>query len=198
VKHRRGAHGNPRDLRACIGRLLDPARARWQRPAAVVRALRLRPGQTVGEVGAGAGYFTLRLARAVGGRGRVYAVDAEARMLEVLVARLARGRAGNVTPVLARDDDPLLPAGACHLVLLVNTYHHVPAGPRFLRRLRLALRPGGRLAAIDFHDRDTPVGPPPRRRVSRERFLRDARRAGFRVAAEHAFLPYQYFLVLAR
>ncbi|MGH7267779.1 MAG: class I SAM-dependent methyltransferase, partial [Candidatus Rokuibacteriota bacterium] len=131
-RHRPGKHGNPRDLDACVRRLLGPGRARWQKPATVVRALGLRPGQTVGEIGAGPGYFTRRLARAVGPRGRVFAVDAEARMLELLVARLARPRDANVTPVLARDDDPLLPDGACDVLLLVNTYHHVPDGPRFL------------------------------------------------------------------
>lgn len=191
-----GAHGNPEDLEACIGRLLDPARARWQKPAAVVRALGLRPGQTVAEIGAGVGYFTGRLARAVGPRGRVYAVDPEPRMLEALVARLARAGARNVTPVLGRDDDPLLPPASCDLVLAVNTYHHVPDGPVFLRRLTRLLRPGGRLANVDFHRRETPVGPPLEHRVARETFVREAARAGLRRAVERDFLPYQYFLLL--
>jgi ubiquinone/menaquinone biosynthesis C-methylase UbiE len=194
--HHRDAHGNPEDLEACLGRLLDPGRARWQKPGAVVRALRLRPGQTVGEIGAGPGFFTFRLARAVGPRGRVYAVDAEPRMLERLVARLPRSRVWNVTPVLGRDDDPLLPARCCDLILVVNTYHHFPDGRAFLRRLVRSLRPGGRLANVDFHDRETPVGPPLEHRVPREAFLRDAGRAGLRLAGEADFLPYQYFLIL--
>jgi len=195
--HHHGAHGNPEDLEACVGRLLDPERARWQKPDAVVRALGLRRGQTVGEIGAGVGYFTFRLARAVGPRGRVYAVDPEPRMLARLVGRLPRARARNVTPVLGRDEDPLLPAGACDLILVVNTYHHFPDGPAFLRRLVRALRPGGRIANVDFHRRETPVGPPVEHRVAREAFVRDARRAGLRLAAERDFLPYQYFLILA-
>jgi ubiquinone/menaquinone biosynthesis C-methylase UbiE len=193
---RQGTHGNPEDLAACIGRLLDPARARWQRPGAVVRALALRAGQTVGEIGAGVGYFTPRLARAVGPRGRVYAVDPEPRMLEALVARLARAGVRNVTPVLGRDDDPLLPPASCDLLLAVNTYHHVPDGPAYLRRLAGLLRPGGRLVNVDFHRRETPVGPPLEHRVAREAFIRDAARAGLRLAGERDFLPYQYFLLL--
>jgi ubiquinone/menaquinone biosynthesis C-methylase UbiE len=193
-----GRHRNPEDLGACVRRLLGPARARWQKPDAVVRALGLRRGRTVGEIGAGPGYFTLRLARAVGPRGHVFAVDPEVRMLERLAGRLGRHRIRNVTPVVGRDDDPLLPPRSCDLLLVVNAYHHFADGPALLRRLVLALRPGGRLANIDFHDRDTPVGPPPKHRVSREAFLHDARRAGLRLAAERDFLPYQYFLVLRR
>src|SRR5262245_37695983 len=191
-----GAHGNPRDFRLMLGRLEDPARARWQRPDRLIRALGLRRGETAAEIGAGSGYLVRRLARAVGPRGRVYAVDAEPRMLAVLIERLRRGGLTNVTPVLGRDDDPLLPARSCDLVLVVNTYHHFPGGPRYLRRLRRLLRPGGRLVNVDFHRRETPVGPPIERRIARETFLRHARRAGLRLSREATFLPYQYCLVL--
>jgi ubiquinone/menaquinone biosynthesis C-methylase UbiE len=195
---RAGRHRDRGSLRACVRRLLGPARARWQKPAAVVRALGLGRGDTVGEIGAGPGYFTLRLARAVGPRGRVFAVDPDLRMLDRLARRLRRHRTRNVTPVVGRDDDPLLPPGSCDLLLVVNAYHHFADGPALLRRLVPALRPGGRLANVDFHDRDAPVGPPPGHRVSRETFLRDARRAGLRLTAERDFLPYQYFLILTR
>jgi ubiquinone/menaquinone biosynthesis C-methylase UbiE len=192
-----GAHGNPRDFALMLGRLEEPGRARWQHPERLVRALGLRAGQTVAEIGAGSGYIVRRLARAVGPRGRVYAVDAEPRMLPILVERLRRARIANVTPVLGRDADPLLPDGSCDLVLVVNTYHHFPGGPRYLRRLRRLLRPRGRLVNVDFDKRETPVGPPLERRISREAFLRDARRAGLRLVREATFLPYQYCLVLS-
>jgi ubiquinone/menaquinone biosynthesis C-methylase UbiE len=180
-----------------LGRLEDPGRLRWQRPARLVQALGLRSGQTVAEIGAGSGYFVRRLARIVGPRGRVYAVDVEPRMLPILIERLRRGGIKNVTPVLGRDDDPLLPARSCDLVLVVNTYHHLRGGSRYLRRLHRLLRPGGRLVNVDFHRRETPVGPPVERRVAREIFLRDAGRAGFRLVHEVTFLPYQYCLILA-
>ena len=173
-----------------------PDRGRWQRPARVVRALGLRRGQTACEIGAGSGYFALRLARAVGPRGRVFAVEAEPRILEVLGRRVQRARARNVTPVLARDDDPLLPAACCDLALLVNTYHHFADGPAYLRKLARALRPGGRIVTVDFHRKRTPVGPPVEHRVSRDAFLADARRAGLVPVAELDLLPYQYFVVL--
>ena len=162
-----------------------------------MRALGLRRGQVVAEIGAGPGYFTRRLARAVGPSGHIYAVDSEALVLEVLRQRLARTRLHNVTPVLGRDDDALLPGGRCDLALLINVYHHMRAGAAFLRRLVPTLARDARVVNIDW-DEQAEWGPPPRRRVPRARFLRDARRAGLRLIAEHRFLPHQYFFVLRR
>src|SRR5947209_9794625 len=96
---RHGCYGNPTDLAHMIKRQLAPARAAWQKPGRVVRALGLRRGQVVAEIGSGPGYFTLRLARAVGPSGHVYAVDPEAAVLAVLRGRLRRTRLRNVTPV---------------------------------------------------------------------------------------------------
>ena len=197
--HQRHArYGNPADLDRMIQRQEAPERAGWQKPAAVIRALGVRRGQVVADVGAGPGYFALRLARAVGPSGHVYAVDAEPVILEVLRERITAARARNVTPVLGRGDDPLLPAGRCDLVLIVDTYHHFDDGPAFLRRAAQALVRGGRLVNIDFARRATPVGPPVDHRVAREDFIRDARRAGLALMAEHRFLPHQYFLVFRR
>lgn len=191
-----GSHGNPEDLAAYIARLEDPARDEWQKPDAVVSALGLRRGQTVADIGGGPGYWVLRLARKVGPAGRVFAVDVEPRLLEVLGQRLVTHTVRNVTPVLGRPEDPLLPVASCDLILLVNAYHHFPEGPAYLRRLVRALRGGGRIVNVDFHKRETPVGPPVEHRVSREAFLAGARRAGLVPLAEHGFLPYQYCVVL--
>jgi ubiquinone/menaquinone biosynthesis C-methylase UbiE len=181
-----------------IARQEAPERMAWQKPDAVVRALGLRRGQTVADVGAGPGYFTRRLARAVGPSGHVYAVDPVPEVLDILRARVTEARLRNVTPVLGRGDDPLLPGETCDLALLVDVYHHFHDGAAFLRRVSRTLKRGGRLANIDFAKRDTEVGPPVEHRVAREDFLRDARRAGLSLVAEHAFLPHQYFLVLRR
>lgn len=192
----RGRYGNPADLDAYIARLADPARDAWQKPDEVVGALGLRRGQVACDVGAGPGYFTIRLARAVGPSGRVYAVDVEPQILDALRERLAASGLRNVTPVLALADDALLPAGACDVALIVDTYHHFPDRPAYLRRLTAALRPGGRIVNVDFHKRETPVGPPLDHRLSRETFLEEAHAAGLAVVAEPAILPYQYVVVL--
>jgi ubiquinone/menaquinone biosynthesis C-methylase UbiE len=192
----RGRHGNPSDLDGYIAHLESASRAEWQKPDEVVSALGLREGQTACDVGSGPGYFTLRLARVVGPAGHVYAVDVEPRILDALRERLGAARTLNVTPVLGLPDDPLLPDGACDVVLIVDTYHHFPDGPAYLRRLRRALRPAARVVNIDYEKRQTPVGPPLDHRIGREEFLGEARQAGYRLQGSPSFLPHQYFLVL--
>ena len=186
-----------KELAGALQRQLNPRRARWQKPAAVVRALGLRRGQVIAEIGAGPGYFTPRLARAVGTAGHVYAVDPEPAVLDVPRRRLKRAGVRNVTPVLSRDDDPLLPAGRCDLAVIINAYHHMHGRAAFLRRLAERLPRGARVVNVDWND-ESEFGPPPKRRVPRARFLRDARRAGLRLIAESALLSHQYFLVLRR
>jgi ubiquinone/menaquinone biosynthesis C-methylase UbiE len=192
----RGAHGNPSDVRRLIRRQLAKTRAAWQRPDRVVRTLGVRRGAVVADVGAGPGYFTERLARAVGPRGRVYAVDPEPVVLGILLKRLRR--AANVTPVLSRDDDPMLPPGSCDLAVIVNAYHHFADGAAFVGRVARCLKRGGRLVNIDWAYRETAKGPPMHRRVPPETVIAAARRAGLRLTARHDFLPYQDFLIFAR
>lgn len=187
----------PEELKGALKRQLAPRRAKWQRPAAVVKALRLRRGQVIAEVGSGPGYFTARLARAVGPSGHVYALDPEAAVLEVMRKRIRKAGVRNVTPVLSRDDDPLLPDGRCELAVIINVYHHMHGGAAFLRRLVSGLARGARVINVDWNE-DSEFGPPPGRRVPRARFLRDARRAGLKLVAERSFLPHQYFLELRR
>jgi ubiquinone/menaquinone biosynthesis C-methylase UbiE len=195
---RHDPYGNPADLRAFVRRQESPSRAVWQKPSVVMRALGIRRGQVVADIGAGPGYWTLRLARAVGPRGRVYAVEPAPAVIEVLRSRLTKARTRNVTPVLAHPDDPNLPPASCDLALIVNAYHHIGDRAGVLRRATRALKPGGRLVNIDWAEGESPVGPPARRRVPRAEFLRDARRAGLALATEHRLLPHQYFFVLRR
>jgi ubiquinone/menaquinone biosynthesis C-methylase UbiE len=187
----------PEELKGALKRQLAPRRAKWQKPAAVVRALGLRRGQVIAEVGSGPGYFTPRLARAVGPSGHVYALDPEPAVLDVMRQRIKKAGVRNVTPVLSRDDDPLLPNGRCDLAVIINVYHHMHGGPAFLRRLVSRLPRGARVINVDW-DEKSEFGPPPKRRVPRARFLRDAKRAGLKLVSERAFLPHQYFLVLRR
>ena len=194
----RDQYRNPRDTAAYIAAQEDPARAAWQKPDQVLDTLAPRAGQTICDIGAGPGYFSLRAARRVGEAGRVFAVDVDPRILDALRIRLEREKIGNVTPVLGIGSDPLLPPASCDLILVIDVYHHFPDRPAYLRRLARLLRPDGRLAAIDWHKRTTGFGPPQEHRVSREEFLADATAAGLRLAAEPTFLPYQYFVIMTR
>jgi len=191
--HAHGKHGNPEDVDSYIARMEEPERAEWQKPDEVLRALKLALGQVACDIGAGPGYFALRMARAAA---HVFAVDVEPRIVQALQKRVAKSGLRNVTPVLGLDDDPLLPERACDLIAIVDTYHHFPDGPAYLRRLVRSLKPGGRIANLDFHPRELPVGPPVAHQLARDDFLSEARAAGLELAEEHDFLPYQYFLVL--
>jgi arsenite methyltransferase len=194
--HERGTHGNPPDLAEYIQRLESPERAEWQMPDKVVAALGLRPGQVVADLGAGPGYFSFRLARKVGKHGRVFAVDVEPALLNVLRERIANQKAVQITPVLGLPENPLVPPASCDRVLSVNAYHHYPSGPAALRQMASLLRRGGRLALVDFHKREGGIGPPVEERIARETFLKHALGAGLRVDQELTFLPHQYFFLL--
>jgi ubiquinone/menaquinone biosynthesis C-methylase UbiE len=187
-------HGDPL---AYVASLDDPARDAYQKPDEVLKALALRPGETVADIGAGSGYFTLRLARAVGPLGRVYAVDVSPEMIRHLNRRVRDAKVGNVVTVLSDADDPLLPDASVDRAVIVDTWHHVEDRPAYLGRLKRVLRPGGQVVHIDFQKKDLPVGPPVAMKIAREDLVREMEGAGFRLAAEHAFLPYQYFLVFA-
>lgn len=184
------------DLAGYIASLEEPGRAEWQKPDEVIKALRLGQRETLCDVGSGPGYFALRAARRLEASGWVFAEDVEASMIDALRDRVSQARLSNVTPILGLLEDPLLPKATCDVILVVNTYHLFSNGPAFLRRLAKSLKPGGRLAIIDFHKRETPQGPTLARRVARGAFLSDARRASFQLASEETFLPYQYFLIL--
>jgi ubiquinone/menaquinone biosynthesis C-methylase UbiE len=191
-------HGNPPDVARMIRRQLAPGRARWQKPERVLRALGVRRGQVVADVGAGPGFWTVPLAQRVGPGGHVFALDPEPAALAALRRRVRRARLRNVTPVLNDDGSPMLPAAVCDLALLVNVYHHFADPAAFLAGLARCVKRGGRLVNIDWADRDAPYGPPAHRRIPPAVFLRHARRVGLSLVAEHRFLPYQYFFVLRR
>ncbi len=189
----RDPHG-PADLEAYIRELEDPQRDEYQKPEEVVRSLALRPSDVVVDLGCGPGYFARRLARAVP-QGVVFAVDIEPRQLDRLREHLRAEGLRNVVPVLASPDDPHIPPRTANVVLIVDTYHHLPDRARYLQRLKEILKPGGRLVVIDFYRRELPVGPPPHHKIARGRVLREVEPAGFRLQQEFRFLPYQYFLV---
>jgi len=170
----------------------DPKRDAWQMPDRVIAALALKPNQSVADIGAGTGYFSMRLAKAVPG-GKVYAVDIEPNMVEHLKNRAAGEKLANVTPVLASATSPNLPTPV-DLILVVDTYHHIGDRPAYFRSLRSRLTPGGRIAIVDFR-KDAPEGPPAHFRFTPEQIKKEMADGGYVMDAEHDFLPRQHFLI---
>ena len=175
----------------------DPERDSWQKPEAVFDALGVKEGSWVADLGAGTGYFSVRLSRRVGASGKVYAIDVEPKLVAYLRDRAAREKLANVESVLAAYDDPRLPDSSVDLVLIVDTWHHIDARLKYLDRLRKVLRPGGRVAIVDYKAGDIPVGPPPEHRLAREAVLAELEKAGWEKVSESEALPYQYVLGFA-
>lgn len=170
----------------------DPSRDAWQLPTRVVDALQLSRGQTVADIGAGTGYFTMALAKSPASP-RVYAVDVEPAMVEHVRQRAAKEGLTNVIAVQASAQRANLPFPV-DLVLLVDTYHHISNRVGYFTTLRLRLKPTARLAVIDHRPGGTD-GPPEAVRSAPEQVSAELGKAGFVLESQHDFLPRQYFLV---
>ena len=170
----------------------DPNRDAWQKPDEVLDALQLAPTAIIADLGAGTGYFSVRIAKRVP-LAKVYAVDIEPDMLRYLGERKHEEHLIGLQPVQASADAAHLPE-LVDLVLVVDTYHHIDNRTAYFAKLRESLRPDGRLAIIDFKV-DAPDGPPPEFRMPPEKVTAELQAAGYKLVATHPFLPRQYFLV---
>ena len=173
----------------------DPNRDAWQRPDEVLDALQLAPTAIIADLGAGTGYFSVRIAKRVP-QAKVYAVDIEPDMLRYLGERKHQEHLIGLQPVQASADAAHLPEPV-DLVLVVDTYHHIDNRTAYFAKLRESLRPDGRLAIIDFKI-DAPDGPPPEFRMPPATVTAELEAAGYRLVATYPFLPRQYFLVFQR
>jgi ubiquinone/menaquinone biosynthesis C-methylase UbiE len=172
-------------------------REEWQRPKQVLAALSLREGERIADIGAGSGYFTLPLARAVGPTGRVYACDIEPAFLDHIARRARLEGLEQITCQLADAGDPHLPQGEVDTILMVDTYHYLRDREAYLRVLRRCLAPGGRIVIIDYIPRERDPGafvPALEHQLSRETIDADMAAAGLAPEAVHEFLPEQYFV----
>jgi predicted methyltransferase len=190
------AHGRlfpPQDL----GLLESPDRAAWQKPEQIMDALAIADGAAVADIGAGAGWFTIHLARRVGPNGVVYAQDVQRQMLEAIRRRVEREGLKNVRTLLGEDSDPHLPAKSLDAVLVVDVYPEVASRVAFLRNVAAALKPGGRIGIVNYKPGGGGPGPDAQDRIESAQVEADARAASLRVLAREN-LPYQYLLVLGR
>lgn len=193
----RAPHGRlfpPKDL----GLLEGPDRDAWQRPEQIMDALGIADGAVVADLGAGGGWFTIRLARRVGPRGLVYAEDIQPQMIEAIQRRVQREGLRNVRTILGVPDDPRLPEAEVDAVLIVDAYHEMENPVALLRNTARALKPRGRLGIVDFKQDGGGPGPPPDQRVDPAIIVRDAGAGGFRLVKREEFLPYQYLLIFDR
>jgi ubiquinone/menaquinone biosynthesis C-methylase UbiE len=177
-----------------LGTLEGPDRDAWQRPDQVMDKLLIAEGSVVADLGAGGGWFTMRLASRVGPNGIVYAEDVQPQMIESITRRTARANVRNVRTVLGTSSDPRLPAPV-DAVLIVDAYHEMEQPVVMLGNVARSLKPAGRIGIVEFKKDGWGPGPPMDERMDPERIVRDAEAAGLRLMSHETFLRYQYLLV---
>jgi ubiquinone/menaquinone biosynthesis C-methylase UbiE len=180
-----------------LGALEGPDRDAWQKPEQVMDALGIADGARVADLGAGGGYFTIRLARRVGPNGRVYAEDVQDEMLGSINRRIEREQVTWVETVKGTFDDPRLKPGL-DAVLIVDTFNAFERPVTVLERVRESLKPGGRVGIIEFNKEGHGPGPAMEDRIDPEVVINAARAAGLRLAKRETFLRYQYMLVFEK
>ncbi len=201
--HEAGGHGHDhatvhqqgwlRDAEETARRFEDPSRDAWQQPERVLDLLDLRPDMKVLDVGAATGYFPVRFARRVP-EGVVYASDIEPALVNHLTLRARREGLANLVALACYPDDPCAPEPV-DVVFLCDTYHHIDDRVAYFTRLKGSLRPGGRLAIVDFKRGDFPVGPKDDHKLAPEVVVAELEQAGWALAKRDEGLPYQYVLV---
>ena len=177
-----------------LGELEGPDRDQWQSPDKIMDALGVGEGVVVADLGAGSGWFTIRLAGRVGPNGMVYAEDIQRQMIDSITRRVERLGLKNVKTVLGTASDPRLPAPV-DAVLIVDSYHEMEQPVALLKNVARSLKPDGRIGIVNFTKDGGGPGPAIEDRVDPERVIADARAAGLTLQSRQAFLKYHYMLV---
>lgn len=169
-------------------------RIEWQQPDKVVEAIKLEPGQTAVDIGAGTGLFTRRFAKAVGPSGQAIGLDIEPSMVDYMKADAKKLGLKSYDARVVKPDDPALAPHSVDVVFFCDALHHIDDRVAYLRRMKPALKAGGRVVDVDFKKEPLPVGPPPEHKLARKEVIAEFHDAGYRLLREYDFLKYQYFL----
>jgi len=176
-------------------------REEYQMKDEILEALDLKPGMYVADVGAGSGYFSIPIAKAVGPEGTLLATDIRQEMLDYIKRRSKIEKLDNIELLLSQPEDPMLPKGKADLILMVDVYHYIQERTAFGEKLLEGLAPGGRLIVIDFLPKpweERPWGPPPQQKLAEETLSGDLEKAGFKIIKKYDFLAEQFFVVYGR
>ena len=187
----------PWDINRYIEALERPERDQYQQPEKVIEALSINPGMMVIDIGAGSGYFTRRLAKAVGDTGQVIAIDIEQKMLNYNRRELEKlGLDKRVRFILAGSESPSFSGNNAGIVFLCDVYHHLEDHVVYLANIKPALTQNGRMVIIDYYtdERSGTLGFSKRHLVPREQVIKDMEQAGYTLSKEHTFLSRQYFM----
>jgi ubiquinone/menaquinone biosynthesis C-methylase UbiE len=163
-----------------------------------VRLLGLKKGWVVADVGAGSGYFTVRMAKSVGDTGKVYANDLQPGMIEILQKNVEKAKLKNVVPVLGTLDDPKLPAETLDMILMVDVYHEFSRPQQMLHKMREALKPGGRLVLLEYRAEDPNVPIRPEHKMTKAQVKLELEAEGFKQSRVYDDLPWQHLFIFTK
>jgi precorrin-6B methylase 2 len=172
-----------------------PERASEEQPQLAIDALEIKPGQTVADLGAGSGYYSFRIAPLVGPTGKVLAIDIEPAMLDAIAERARREHVANITTVRASAQDPHLAPHSVDLLFMVDVYHELEYPYEVMTRVRAALKPGGRVALIEYRAEDPEVPIKPLHKMSEQQVRREMQAAGFKHVKTVRTLPLQHVIL---
>jgi len=180
-----------------LSELEQPDRDEWQRPDKIMDVLGIGEASFVADLGAGSGWFTIKLAGRVGPNGMVYAEDIQRPMIQAIKIRVDRLGLKNVTTVLGKSTDPQIPVPV-DAVLICDAYHEMEQPVALLRNMAAKLKPGGRIGIVDFTKDGGGPGPEMDDRVDPDAVIRDVQAAGLVLRSRETFLKYQYMLVFEK
>ena len=166
-------------------------------PDQLVQSMHLPPDAAVADIGAGTGYFSFRLAALVPA-GRVYAVDIQPEMLDIIRKRMRRRSVRNVVPVLGEPDDPVLPERAVDAVLLVDAYHEFAYPYEMMSSIVRSLRPNGKVFLVEYRGEDPRIPIKPLHKMTQQQAIKEMRAAGLAWVETRHFLPTQHFMVFEK
>jgi ubiquinone/menaquinone biosynthesis C-methylase UbiE len=178
--------------------LVRPERVEEEHPDQALEALKIQPGSTVADIGAGVGYFTWRLAERVGPTGVVYGEDIQQEMLDQMVKNMRDRHLANVRPVLGGIDDPKLAKDSLDLVLLVDVYHEFSEPEKMLDHIRESLKPGGRLVLLEYRGEDPKVAIRPEHKMTVKQVRAEVEPQGLKFEQSIEILPQQHIIVFKR
>ena len=172
-------------------------RVHEERTDLLIENLPLTPDSVIADIGAGTGYFTFRMSRRVP-LGKVYAVDIQQQMLDIMDAKIGEGVGGNVETVLGSETSPNLPAGAVDLILLVDAYHEFSYPREMGEAMVAALKPGGRVILIEYRGEDPSVAIKPLHKMTKQQAVAEMAAIGLEWERTESFLPLQHFHVFRK
>jgi ubiquinone/menaquinone biosynthesis C-methylase UbiE len=174
--------------------LVRKSRQQQEDCSTLLKSLKVKPGQTVCDMGCGNGFYTLELAKLVGPEGKVLAVDIQQEMLRLLDERAKEAELTNIKPILSTVVDPMLPEGKADLILCVDVYHEFSHPEHMLAAMKKALAPGGRLVLVEFREEDPKVPIKPLHKMSKAQVLKELTPNGFKLVEQFDKLPWQHVM----